>query len=99
MVMPGRKSARPEDRSAHPEVEKQPEEVQQLMDDQHEMFIQRAKDLDAAANQAMVAAKARDVSTYETTLVEIDEACENCHIHFWYPDDVRARALAANALQ
>ena len=94
MVMEGRRSARPEDRSTNPAVENQPEEVQHLMDTEHDVFVARAKGLQDAAVVAMKAADAKDVAALETALVGIDHACESCHLHFWYPNDRRAQQAA-----
>ena len=48
-------------------------------------FLEKAKGLDAAANQALTAIKARDVAKLEEAGGNIDEACEACHLQFYYP--------------
>ena len=27
-------------------------------------------------------------------LGDVDKACESCHLHYWYPNDIRAREAA-----
>ena len=27
-------------------------------------------------------------------LGDVDKACESCHLHYWYPNDTRAREAA-----
>jgi len=94
MVMVGRKAARPEDRSAFPDVENQPEEVQALMDSQHDDFVRRANALKAAAAVGLKAVDAKDPDALMQAALGVDHACESCHLHYWYPKDARARQAA-----
>ena len=94
LTMDGRKVARPEDRSRNPEVENQPEEVQRLVDADRQSFIRRARRLQDAAALAMKAVDAKDKNALFHAIEGIDKACENCHLHYWYPNDKRAREAA-----
>jgi hypothetical protein len=94
MTMDGRRAARPEDRSANPAVENQPEEVQRLMDAERPDFNRRARGLQQAAAVGMQAVDAKDKAALLQALTGIDKACETCHLHYWYPKDQRARAAA-----
>jgi hypothetical protein len=41
----------------------------------------------------MVAVKASDTKDKQAlfqALTEIDKACENCHLEYWYPNDKKA---------
>ncbi len=90
----GRMAARPKDRSSNPQVESEPEEVQRLLDAGRPGFIRRARRLHDAALLAMKAADAKDKDALSRALDGIDKACENCHLHYWYPNDKKAQEAA-----
>jgi hypothetical protein len=90
----GRLAARPKDRSMNPQVENEPEEVQKLLDADRPAFIHRARRLHDAAALAMKAVDAKDKDALFQALDGIDKACENCHLHYWYPNDKRAQEAA-----
>ncbi len=94
LIMEGRKAARPEDRSKSPLVENQPEEVQRLLDADRPSFIRRARRLQDAAALALKAVDAKDKDALLRAIDGIDKACENCHLHYWYPNDKRAQQAA-----
>jgi hypothetical protein len=94
LTMEGRKAARPEDRSKNPAVENQPEEIQKLLDADRPSFIRRARRLQDAAALAMKAVDGKDKDALFRAIDGIDKACENCHLHYWYPNDKRAQEAA-----
>jgi hypothetical protein len=94
LVEPGRMAGRPRDRSKNPQVENEPEEVQALMDANHEDFARRAQRLYDAASISMKAVDAKDKDALLRSLDGIDKACESCHLHYWYPKDQRAQEAA-----
>jgi hypothetical protein len=94
LTMEGRKAARPEDRSKNPAVENQPEEIQRLLDADHPSFVRRARRLQDAAALAMKAVDAKNKDDLFHAIDGIDKACENCHLHYWYPNDKRAHEAA-----
>lgn len=94
LTMEGRKVARPEDRSKNPQVENEPEDVQKLVDADRASFIRRARRLQDAAALALKAVDAKDKDALLHAIDGIDKACENCHLHYWYPNDKRARQAA-----
>jgi hypothetical protein len=94
LTMEGRKVARPEDRSKNPQVENEPEDVQKLVDADRPSFIRRARRLQEAAALALKAVDAKDKDALLHAIDGIDKACENCHLHYWYPNDKRARQAA-----
>lgn len=89
-MMEGRKVAEPGDKSKFPEVELEPEEIQKLIDGDRASFIRRAKRLQEAASLSLTAIDARDPKALFSAIEKIDRACENCHLHYWYPKDSRA---------
>jgi len=94
LTMEGRKAARPEDRSKNPQVENEPEDVQKLLDADRPSLIRRARRLQDAAALALKAVDAKDKNALLHAIDAIDKACENCHLHYWYPNDKRARQAA-----
>ena len=94
LTMQDRKAARPEDKSRYPQVENEPEEIQKLVDADRPSFIRRARRLQDAAALAMKAVDAKNKDALFHAIDDIDKACENCHLHYWYPNDKRAREAA-----
>jgi hypothetical protein len=93
-LLPGRRAARPRDRSKNPEVESEPEDIQKLLDADRSTFLRRAHRLRDAASAAMKAVDAKDKDALLLGLDGIDKACESCHLRFWYPNDKRAHEAA-----
>ena len=94
LVMEGRQVAHPNEKSKNPQVELQPEEIQKLVDGDRPSFVRRARRLQDAATQALKAVDARDKDALFKAIDSIDKACENCHLHYWYPNDKRAQQAA-----
>jgi len=94
LVMEGRKVAQPHERSKNPQVELQPEEIQKLVDGDRASFTRRARKLQDAAAEAIKAVDAKDKDALFKSIDSIDKACENCHLHYWYPNDKRAQQAA-----
>ena len=100
LKMPGRRVA-PEKPTLQRENEPpgpedlRPEEIQALIDADHASFRRLAQGLTDAAMVALQAADARDVEKLFASGDEIDRACENCHVKYWYPND---RKPATDAL-
>ncbi len=94
LTMEGRKAAPPSERSRNPQVELQPEEIQKLVDGDRPNFIRRARRLQDAAAMALKAVDAKDKDALFQSIDSIDKACENCHLHYWYPNDKRAQQAA-----
>src|SRR5215467_7423179 len=94
LVMEGRRVAQPGERSKNPQVELQPEQIQPLIDNDRASFIRRARRLQNAAVMALKAVDAKDKDALFHSIESIDKACENCHLHYWYPNDKRAQEAA-----
>jgi cytochrome c556 len=90
LVMAGRKVAQAGEKSENPQVELQPEQIQALLDSDRASFAGRARALQEAATMALKAADARNKDALFDAATQIDKACENCHIHYWYPNDKAA---------
>jgi hypothetical protein len=94
LTMEGRKVAQAGEKSKNPQVELQPEEIQKLIDGDRASFIKRARRLQDAAAMSLQAVQARDKDALLQSIDKIDKACENCHLHYWYPNDKRAQQAA-----
>ncbi len=93
---PGIRAARPRDRSGST-VENEPYEVQALIDGNRQDFVNKAQRLRDAATVAMRAVDAKDKNGLMDGLIGIDQACEVCHLRYWYPRDKRAVEAAKEA--
>jgi hypothetical protein len=94
LKMDGRKVAPSGDKSKFPEVELEPDEIQKLIDEDRPSFLRRANRLQEAAAMALKAVETRDTKLLFGSIEHLDRACENCHLHYWYPKDSRALAEA-----
>jgi cytochrome c556 len=94
LTMDGRRVARSGEKAQNPEVELHPEDIQKLVDGDRPSFIRRARKLQDAAALALKAIEAKDTDELFQAIESIDKACENCHLHYWYPNDKRAQEAA-----
>jgi len=90
LTMEGRKVAAAGEKSKNPEVELQPDQIQKLIDEDRPSFFKRARRLQDAATAALTAVNAKDKDALFKAIEKVDKACENCHLHYWYPNDKRA---------
>jgi len=89
LVMDGRRIA-PADAPREP-GEPSTEVLQQRFDKNHAAFVGFAQALRAVALKTLDAVDAKDPQRVFDVGGEIDEACEACHVVFWYPPDLAPR--------
>ena len=65
------------------------ESVQEISDEHG--YRRRLQDAAALARKA---ADVKDKDALLKAIDGIDKACENCHLHYWYPNDKRAQEAA-----
>jgi cytochrome c556 len=87
LMMPGRHVAQPHEKSDTPGVELEPAEMEVLINKDRPAFIQRARALHEAGMAAVAAADAKDPQKLFEVGEQIEQACENCHSHYWYPNE------------
>ena len=100
LKMPGRKAASPGDqtKSEGPDApELTPEEIQAKMDADRAKWVKYATNLQDQARKTRDAAKRRDADAVFALGEDIDMACEDCHLEYWYPNDKAAKAAALQA--
>jgi cytochrome c556 len=86
--MPGRHIAKPGEKSENPNVELEPDEMQALVDKDKQAWNDHAHSLHAAATEALQAIDAKNPQKLMDAGEKIDTACENCHLRYWYPNQV-----------
>jgi hypothetical protein len=87
LMIPGRKVARPGEKSVAPGIELEPEEMDALINKDLAGWNQRAKALHDAAMLAVRAAESHDADKIFEVGEAIEHACENCHRQYWYPNE------------
>jgi hypothetical protein len=99
LSMPGRKVANDGNpAAAHPATDPPPTglgelthpEIQSRIDSSHGVFAQFARNLQDAGLKALTSIDARDPAGLMEAGGVIDEACEACHVTYWYPKQNRA---------
>ena len=92
LKMPGRLVARPEEMNVDPEgPELPPSQIAAHISKSPEEWIKPADGLQKAAIEALNATKAKSVEGLYKVGGVIDNACEACHLAYWYPDDAKNR--------
>jgi hypothetical protein len=86
LVIPGRHAAPPGTKSENPDAELEPAAIEALLKKERPAWVAHAAVLHATAIQAIGAIDARDIDQISEVGGAIDEACEGCHLQFWYPD-------------
>jgi hypothetical protein len=87
LMIPGRHVARPGEKSETPGVELEPSEMEELINKDRPAFYQRAKALHDAAMLTLKAVEEKNPQKIFDLGENIDQACENCHRQYWYPNE------------
>jgi hypothetical protein len=85
LKIPGRAVARPGARSTAPGIEEEPEGTKKLMDADPVTWGKATDTLYDAARIMLKAAEAKDPEAILDAGNTLDQACEGCHIVYWYP--------------
>jgi hypothetical protein len=64
-------------------------DIQKRIDATHEGFVQFAHGLQAAGLEALAAIDAKNAQKLMDSGTTIDNACEACHVTYWYPNQRR----------
>jgi hypothetical protein len=87
LMVPGRKVARPGEKSETPGVELEPSEMDELIAKDRQAWYDRAKALHDIATSVLPIVDAKDAQKLFDVGEDIDKACENCHRQYWYPNE------------
>jgi hypothetical protein len=88
LMIPGRRVARPGEKSETPGVELEPEEMDELIAKDRPAWNARAKALHDVMSSVIEAIDAKDSEKVFELGEQIEVACENCHKQYWYPNEV-----------
>ena len=88
LQIPNRPMSRPGEKSVVPGIELEPAAIQAMRDDDPAVWNNFATALHNAAVGVRTASDAKDASKLVELGEAIDHACENCHKHYWYPNEV-----------
>jgi len=87
LVMDGRKVAKPGEKSENPGIELSPEAIERVMAEDRASLITLAHGLHDAVGKALAAIDAKNADALSDAGEIIDQACEKCHLKYWYPPD------------
>lgn len=88
LMVPGRRVARPGEKSETPGVELEPEEMDALIAKDRAAWNARARALHDVMIPIIRAIDARDAETVFNLGEQIEVTCESCHRQYWYPNEV-----------
>jgi hypothetical protein len=88
LMIPGRRVARPGEKSETPGVELEPEEMDALIAKDRAAWNTRAKALHDVVASVLQAIDAKDAEKVFELGEQIEIACETCHKQYWYPNEV-----------
>jgi hypothetical protein len=89
LQIPGRHVARPGEKAEDPKVELSPEQIEDMINKDRASWIKHAHSLHDATMEAFKAIEAKDPEKLLEVGNGIDEACEKCHLQYWYPNEAR----------
>jgi hypothetical protein len=87
LMMPGRHVARSHEKSETPGIELEPSEMEALINKDRAAWYKRAGHLHEMAEKALQVIDAKDAKALFDVGAQLDEACENCHRQYWYPNE------------
>ena len=95
LMMEGRQVAKAGEKAENPEVELGPEDILKTINADRQAWVSFAHGLQDVAKQMLDAIDARNTQGMIDAGEKIDQACENCHLKYWYPLEHQAAAAAA----
>ena len=92
LQMPGRHVAKAGEKADDPKVELAPEKIEELIKKDPASWAKYAHGLHDATMEAFKAIEAKDKEGLLNAGDGIDNACEKCHLQYWYPDEKKPDA-------
>jgi len=87
LMIPGRHVAQAHEKSETPGIELEPAEMEALITKDRASWYKRAGHLHEMAEKALKVIDAKDSKALFDVGAQLDEACENCHRQYWYPNE------------
>jgi hypothetical protein len=94
LQIPGRHVAKAGEKADDPKVELAPEVIEDMINKDRASWNKYAQALHDATMAVFKAIESKDAEGLLNTGDGIDNACEKCHLHYWYPNDKAAQAAA-----
>ncbi len=91
LLIKGRQVAAQGVKSENPGIEEGPQEVQRLLDADWASYVKFAYKLHDSGVQALAAIDAKKPADLVAVGGRIDEACEQCHQRYWYPNQNKSK--------
>ncbi|HEY2384356.1 MAG TPA: hypothetical protein VGK48_24535 [Terriglobia bacterium] len=85
LQMPGRLVAKPGEKSENPGIEEGPEEIKALIDADRAGWVNYTHGLYDSTKLLLDAIDKKDADQMLDLGDQLDQACEKCHMHYWYP--------------
>lgn len=92
LIMPGRHVAKPGEKAEDPKVELGPEQIEELINSDRQSFQMFAHGLRESVVPVLDAIDRKDSEALLNTGDGIDQACEKCHLKYWYPNEAQGLA-------
>jgi hypothetical protein len=87
LQIPGRHVAKPGEKADDPKVELSPDQIEEAINKDRASWIKYAHGLHDATMDALKAIEAKDTEGLLNAGDGIDNACEKCHLQYWYPNE------------
>jgi hypothetical protein len=87
LLVPGRRVASPGKKSENPGIELEPEEIEKRIERNAADWTAATIALQDVAAKTLAFIDKRDSEGIQDMGAVIDQACEACHLKFWYPDE------------
>ena len=87
LQMPGRHVAKPGEKADDPKVELSPDQIEAEIAKDRASWIKYTHGLHDATMEAFKAIEAKDTEGLLNAGDGIDNACEKCHLQYWYPNE------------
>jgi len=89
LLIPGRHVAKAGEKADDPNVELAPEQIEAMIKQDPASWTKFAHGLHDATMDAFKAIEAKDTEGLLNAGDGIDNACEKCHLQYWYPNEKR----------
>jgi hypothetical protein len=87
LQIPGRHVAKAGEKADDPKVELSPDQIEEAINKDRAAWIKYAHGLHDATMEAFKAIEAKDSEGLLNAGDGIDNACEKCHLQYWYPNE------------
>jgi hypothetical protein len=95
LQIPGRHVAKAGEKAEDPKVELSPEQIEESINKDRASWIKYAHGLHDATMEAFKAIEAKDTEGLLNAGDGIDNACEKCHLQYWYPNEKRPESIGS----